>query len=104
MGTYGVPACVKLDVEGYEANVLRGLNTPLPCISFEYLPAARHVALACLKLLTEFGDYRYNWSAGESHRLARPQWCVAKDVHHFVENLSLGAGPGDIYARLQRNA
>ncbi len=102
--TYGVPAFVKLDVEGYEANVLRGLETPLPCISFEYLPAARHVALACLNLLTELGDYRYYWSAGESHRLARPQWCAAKDVRPFIDNLSLGAGSGDIYARLQRNA
>ena len=102
--SYGVPAFVKLDVEGYEANVLRGLATPLPCLSFEYLPAVRHVALECVDRLTEFGDYRYNWSTGESHRLERAQWCDARDVRGFIHDLSSPDGSGDIYARLHCSA
>jgi len=101
---HGVPTFVKLDVEGYEANVLRGLDTPLPCLSFEYLPAARHVALECVDRLTEFGDYRYNWSRGESHRLERAEWCDARAIRGVLEGLSSRAGSGDIYARLRRSA
>ncbi len=101
---YGLPAFVKLDVEGYEANVLRGLDTPLPCLSFEYLPAARHVALECVDRLTEFGNYRYNWSTGESHRLQRAEWCDTWAIRGFIEGLSPRAGSGDIYARLHRGA
>ncbi len=97
---YGVPAFVKLDVEGYEANVLHGLEVPLPCVSFEYLPAARHVALECIDRLTEFGDYRYNWSTGESHRLERARWCDARGIRGAIESLSSRAGSGDIYACL----
>jgi len=101
---YGVPAFVKLDVEGYEAEVLRGLDTTLPCLSFEYLSAARQVALACVERLMELGDYRYNWSTGESHRLARDRWCGPDEIRRFVKDLPLRAGSGDVYARLRRNA
>ena len=101
---YGLPAFVKIDVEGYEAEVLRGLDSVLPCLSFEYLPAARAVALECVQLLTDLGNYRYNWSVGESHRLVRCDWCDANEICRFIENLPLRAGSGDIYARLDAEA
>ena len=36
---YGLPAFCKIDVEGGEADVLRGLSQPIPALSFEYVPA-----------------------------------------------------------------
>lgn len=97
---YGVPAFVKIDVEGYEAEVLRGLETAVPCLSFEYLPAARAVPLECVQRLKALGNYSYNWSVGESHRLARRDWCNSEEISRWLENLPLQAGSGDIYARL----
>ena len=38
---FGVPAFVKLDMEGRELAALRGLTTPVPGVSFEYLGRAR---------------------------------------------------------------
>lgn len=100
--TYGSPDFVKIDVEGYEARVLRGLGISLPCLSFEYLHAARGVALECIERLAELGDYEYNWSIGETHRLARAQWCDPAEIRRVVEGLPDGPGSGDIYARLVR--
>ncbi len=102
IAAHGLPAFVKLDVEGYEAEVLKGVARPLPCLSFEYLPAARRRALDCLERLEELGRYRYNWSQGESHRLASPHWRDSAGIRRFLETLPARAGSGDIYARLVR--
>jgi FkbM family methyltransferase len=97
---FGAPRFVKVDVEGMEAEVLRGLSTPVPTLSFEYLPAARDRAFACLDRLAELGDYRYNWSVGESHRFAAPGWLEPAAMRERLARMRGDAGSGDVYARL----
>jgi FkbM family methyltransferase len=96
---YGEPAFVKIDVEGFEAEALAGLATPVRALSFEYLPAAREVALECLSRLESLGTYRFNWSLGESHRLASAQWLDAAAMRAVLAGLPPLAASGDIYAR-----
>jgi FkbM family methyltransferase len=95
---YGEPAFVKVDVEGYEAEVLAGLTTPIRGLSFEYLPATREIALACVERLATLGVYRYNWSPGESHRLASEQWLDAAGMRSLLVGLPALASSGDVYA------
>ena len=50
--TYGMPAYIKIDVEGHEVNVLRGLKQPVPLLSFEVnLPEFKAEGLECIRLL-----------------------------------------------------
>ena len=98
VAAHGRPDFVKLDVEGSEGEALAGLSTPVAALSFEYLVAARDVALACVDRLAALGRYEYNWSAGERQRLAAPRWLEPDAIRAVLRGLA--AGSGDVYARL----
>ena len=96
---FGRPDFVKIDVEGYEAEVLAGLSTPVPALSFEYVAAARGIALECVERLGALGRYVFNFSPGERHVLGASEWLDADGIRAFLENLPDGPGSGDVYAR-----
>lgn len=95
---YGRPAFCKIDVEGYELEVLRGLSQPIPAISFEYIPAAIDTALGCVAHLQQLGDYRFNLVPGESHRLHFDRWLAADEITTTLRQRALSGGSGDVYA------
>ncbi len=98
IAAHGLPAFTKIDVEGYELEVLRGVSQPLPALSFEYLPASRAAALACLDRLAELAPYEYNWSPAETARL-QPCWHTPTEATAYLESLPPDAREGNLYAK-----
>ena len=76
MGVYGVPFFVKIDVEGYELNVLRSLRQRVRYLSFEVnLPEFRQEGLQCVELLGKLAaDGEFNYSAGYQLSLRLEKW------------------------------
>ena len=66
---YGAPAFCKIDIEGYEGAALAGLTQPLKALSFEFIPAAKDDALACLAPAA-VGRVRVQLVAGRAAPLA----------------------------------
>jgi FkbM family methyltransferase len=97
---HGEPAFCKIDVEGFEVDVLAGLSRPLRGISFEYLPPAHDAALAALALVDRLGPYVYNYSPIETMRLASDRWLVAAELVRLLERYRPLGRSGDVYARL----
>jgi FkbM family methyltransferase len=98
---HGVPRFLKMDVEGFEAEVVAGLSRPVPVVSFEWTPELSENAIATVNRLAALGAYRFNLSWGESLRLSKPEWWSRDEVLAVIE---LMAGEslmfGDIYAKL----
>lgn len=100
---YGMPVFCKLDIENYEYEALKGLSRPLPLLSFEYYPPKPENAFKCLGRLQEIGEYRYNWSFGESMRLNSEEWLDYQKITEILRGYSTRREYGDIYARLVSN-
>ncbi len=97
---HGAPRLVKIDVEGYEAEVLVGLGSPLPVVAFEYLPAALDVADAAVSRLAALGAYRFNLVQGEEHRFTLADWSDGDELLHALARIARDNRSGDIYAAL----
>jgi FkbM family methyltransferase len=74
---HGLPHYIKIDVEGHEPAVLRGLSRPVPVVSFEAnLPEFRPEAAECVVLLERLApEGRFNLTLGDAHLgLALAEW------------------------------
>jgi FkbM family methyltransferase len=106
IAVHGTPAFCKIDVEGFEGDVLAGLSRPVRALSFEYVPSAHDAALAALdtveRLGAATGGYVYNYSPVETMRFAKDDWLDAAELIRLLEGIRPLGRSGDIYARLRQ--
>jgi FkbM family methyltransferase len=99
---HGRPAFVKIDVEGSEADVLRGTKEPIRALSFEFQASDLATAEECIDLLEQRGDYQFSFAAAGSFELEGR--ADGNELRHTLREIAStdSARYGEVYARLSR--
>jgi len=98
---YGLPKFCKIDVEGFEKEVLKGLTKPIPYISFEFTKDFLGDAKGCVDYLSSLGQARFNFSLGESAELFLKDWVLPNELFKELEKTENEDLWGDIYVKYQ---
>jgi len=100
IGQFGVPDFCKIDVEGFEYEVIQGLSRPIGTISLEYTVGVLEPAIQSIRHLASLGMDQFNYSEAESMSLALSEWVNADTI------IALLRAPdrevfGDVYSRIR---
>lgn len=96
---YGVPAFIKIDVEGSEYEVMKGLSRPINYISFEFVPEFVDQTFKCIKHLESLGEVLFNYSGG-STQFKLEEYVTAKEIKDILNSYKKGNMIfGDVYCK-----
>lgn len=98
---FGLPTFIKIDVEGYESEVLEGLTRPVDALSFEFTPEYLDATNYSIGLIQMLDFYEFNYSLGESLDFELPSWVLGHHLKEKLDKISKTDGKifGDVYAR-----
>ena len=82
---FGLPDFLKIDVEGHELSVLKGLKDSVKNISFEAnIPLKRFDAIECISQCTYLNkNYKFNY--GYDYGLNSNNWLDEKEIIEFLK-------------------
>lgn len=96
---YGTPQFIKIDVEGFEHEVLLGLSSPVRNLSFEFHTEFLESTKACIRHLENLGPVKFTYSVEETMEV-HPEWVSGPEVLQYLTRF-LGSNRiyGDVYAQ-----
>jgi FkbM family methyltransferase len=101
---FGVPAFIKIDIEGSELRAIRGLSQPVERLSLEFATESIDRIGQCIDHLDRLAAYEYRLSFGDELRFAGARWERSADIKAQLNRAAV-SDPlmwGDLYVRRVR--
>lgn len=97
---HGLPYFCKIDVEGYELEVFKGLQSKIPCLNFEFHGNLFDLLKKCLNRLDALGYKSFNYIESEGN-FELKNWVSLVDLIQILEKKTKDNNNlwGDIYAK-----
>jgi FkbM family methyltransferase len=99
--THGMPTFCKIDVEGYEETVLKGLSKHIPYLSFEFSREFFDAATRCTDRLSAIGNAKFNFSVAGSMRLLLDRWAEPSELFKALSVIEDDLLWGDVYTKFE---
>ena len=99
---HGVPHYIKVDVEGFEPSVFRGLHTAVSYLSFEFTwPETLDDTYSVIDLVDALGNYEYNYVEEGSAEFKLKDWIKGNELKKYFSSYLIGRKflVGEVYSR-----
>jgi len=95
---HGIPDFCKIDVEGYELEILSNLNHNIPIIEFEFTGGFIPNTIKIIELLNK-NDTFYNYNLNEFPKFELKKWVKADEIVTIINNLPINRLHGNIFIK-----
>lgn len=96
---YGVPGFVKIDAEGYDDHVLKGMSFRPRALSFEFNRLLPQTAERCFETSVLSRGYEFNFSRALDLRYVSESWMSGQELCSRLSDFAEDEEYGDVFAR-----
>lgn len=96
--TYGLPNYCKIDVEGYEFEILSHLKSKIPILEFEFTGGFITETIKIISLLDD-EKVRFNYILNEHLKLQHQDWCTGEELKKIIQSLPIERLHGNIFVK-----
>lgn len=100
---YGKPKFCKIDVEGFEFEVFKGLSYEIPIVSFEYNYKLKSVVLDSINRIEEIMKGYYNLVLYENSYFELNNWIGSEQMKSLIQDLDVKSLTGDVYVKPRKH-
>lgn len=101
MCEFGNPDYIKIDVEGSELEVIKGLSRQVKFLSFEHTPELSLNTIRIFEHLSNFGRFNWNYCFADETNFQFPNWKEESELSTFLKDNNFSDHIGDIYIHFE---
>ena len=99
---YGLPAFCHISGDGFEPDLIKGLNSPINTLAFTFYAYSTEKTTEILRRLLHIGDYEFNWKMSTDSKFLSKNWLNARELHQSMSSFGKRVFSGEIYARTRQ--